>query len=198
MTIKDRSELSKLYPSAKSSHGAVATDTVDTQAVSINSKLRVWQVVSVATLLFFLVDILVLFANYLRINLDWLNIDLGSLIQILFIPTALIIGVLIAVIYRVSKIIRETNINNSFFLIVYSLCLLPISQLIYDIYSRLNDRTVYAYMYSILLYVVNLVIVYIIMYVINYRIKTGKAQSMVLVFSIFFCIFTAVIDSLLR
>ena len=195
--MQNRNELSKLYPDAKKKSEKVNISNISMRTPIADVKLKIWQVLSVATLLFIPVDILVLLVNYSK-NSDWIIFDQGTTAGNLGIPVILLIGVLIITIAKISNILSETNIDNRFFLIVFYMWLLPISQLIYNLYLRLNGNVVYPMIYALLLFLATLVIVFIIMYLMNNKIRTSKAQNKLLVFSIILCALVTIINSFIK
>jgi len=195
--MKNRNELSKLYTDAKKKSEKVNISNSSMQTPITDVKLKIWQVLSVATLLFIPVDILVLLVNYSK-NSDWIIFNQGTIAGNMGIPVILLIGVLIITIAKISNILCETNIDNRFFLIVFYMWLLPISQLIYNLYLHLNGNVVYPMIYALILFSTTLVIVFIIMYLMNNKIRTSKAQNKLLVFSVLLCAFVTIINSFLN
>lgn len=195
--MQNRNELSKLYPDAKKKSEKVNISNASMQTPITDVKLKIWQVLSVATLLFIPVDILVLLVNYSK-NSDWIIFNQGTIAGNLGIPVILLIGVLIITIAKISNILSETNIDNHFFLIVFYMWLLPISQYIYNLYLHLNGNIVYPMIYALILFPTILVIVFIIMYLMNNKIRTSTAQNKLLVFSVMLCAFVTIINSFIN
>jgi|GEM_PF-2885807 len=196
--MKNRNELSKLYPDAKNKSEITAISDTSTRALATDVKLTIWQIISVTTLLFIPIVILVLFANSLNNNIDILILNPSSLVISLWIPLILLIGVLVMTIAKISNILSETNIDSRLFLIVLYMWLLPVSQLIYNLNQHFNNNTVYPIIYSLILLPATLAIVLIIMWLMNSKIKTSKAQNILFIFSIILCTLVTIINSFIK
>jgi len=196
--MQNRNELSKLYPDAKKKSDKVNISNTSTRAPIADVKLTIWQIISVTILLFIPVVILVLFANSLNNNINMLILNPSSLVISLWIPLILLIGVLVVTIAKISNILSETSIDSRFFLIVLYMWLLPVSQLIYNLYQYFNNNTVYPIVYSLILFPATLVIVLIIMCLMNNKIRTSKAQNILFIFSIVLCALVTIVNSFIN
>jgi len=176
----DRSDIAKLYPNPHSN--------------KINKikeyQLKTSQIVLISFLLFLPLNISVLFVNYLR-SLSWDN-TLGYTIMstgvmLVIIAILMIFGFTLMIIFKLANKLQEAGINNWFFFIVYSLLLLPLSQFVFNTYSRLNSGVVDTLPYSVIIFMTNLVIVSLMLVVLGSKKANDKIRMTMLVVALIVC-----------
>lgn len=157
MSMTDRSELTKLYPSIDKRTDNLSYKPIPRLTTTYDTKLTFMYMLPIAGLLTMSVVILVLFFNLLKQTIDASNII--NLLPVIVVSIILWVGLLLFVLGSVSKRLNKIGVNNVFFIIVYALCALPVSQLIYNLYSRFNNGFVDIIPYALILFVVDLIFV---------------------------------------
>jgi magnesium-transporting ATPase (P-type) len=190
MSMNDRSNLYKLYPEVKNNNNQTnLTEVVPVK--NFNPKLSFVHILSIAILLTATIVMFVQFSNFLNQNVDKNNIVnlLSGILLILAFWVVSLVFVLLVTFKRLSN----TGISKLNFLILYAICVLPISQLIYNLYYHFNHGVVSILPLSAILFVENLVFVFFILRVMNSEKLSEKVQNILLLSVIILCVLVAII-----
>ena len=186
--MKDRSSLSGVYPNVSQ-----RTDNMNHQAkfVAISRKATEEPIVYqhypiVALLITAPVILFVLLINLLRDDLNSGSFEL--LFPVLL--TALVLGGGLSVIVysAISKRFERIGVENSLFLLAYSLSGLPIAQLIYDIFNHFNHGIVSPAPYAISIFFENLVVVTMIITLMKTKKLSGRTKIILFITLAVFCV----------
>ncbi len=186
--MKDRSDLSGLYPNTSQ-----RTDNMNNQAkyVAISRKAdetpMVYQYYPiVAALITAPVTLFVLLINLLRDDLNSGSFDL--LFPVLL--TSLVLGGFFSVIVysAISKRFERIGVENSLFLLVYTLSGLPIAQLIYDIFNHYNLGVVNPIPFTISIFFENLIVVTVIITLMKTKKLSGRTKIILFAALAIFCV----------
>jgi magnesium-transporting ATPase (P-type) len=190
MSMNDRSNLYKLYPEVKNNNNQTnLTEVVPVK--NFNPKLSFVHILSIAILLTATIVMFVQFSNFLNQNVDKNNIV--NLLSGILLILALWVVSLVFVLLVTFKRLSNTGISKLNFLILYAICVLPISQLIYNLYYHFNHGVVSILPLSAILFVENLVFVFFILRVMNSEKLSEKVQNILLLSVIILCVLVAII-----
>jgi hypothetical protein len=190
----DRSDLSKLYPEVKSENINQTKPVEDIPAQNYAPKFGFIHSLSIAILLSMSIVMFVQFSNFLNQNVDVNNIvnQLSGILLIL----ALWIFSLIFVIFFTFTRLNDSGISKFSFLLMYAICALPISQLIYKSYRHYNHGVVSIVPYAGMLLIENIIFVFFLLTVMNSHKMSQKIKNILLVSSIIICVLTTLIGNM--
>ena len=190
--LKDRSELSDLYPSI-----STRTDNVHRKnfsrvsniigiKVGIETKVEYKYVLAIAGFLTIPVTILVIVINFFRETINASNIsNLGPLIAVSVIFWSAITYTMLS---SVAKRVQQSGADYAPFLIIYSLCALPISQLIYSSYSKVHGGVIDIVPFSMIILLEDIVIVFCLLTLMNNKKIPLPIRAVLLVAMVLACI----------
>ena len=138
-------------------------------------KLSFIHILSIAILLTMSIVMFVQFSNFLNQNVDVNNV-VNQLSGILLILALWVVS-LIFVIFFTFKRLNDTRISKFSFLLMYAICALPVSQLIYNLCRHYNHGVVSIIPYAGILFIENLIFVFFILTVMNSQKMSKKIKS---------------------
>src|SRR5476651_1264932 len=159
--MNDRSELSKLYPEVKSENDNQTKPAEDIPLQNYGPKLSIIHKLSIAILLTMSFVMFVQFSNFLNQNVDVNNV-VNQLSGILLILALWVISLVFVIFFTFTRL-SDTGISKFSFLLMYAICALPVSQLIYNFYRHYNHGVVSIIPYAGMLFIENLIFVFFIL-----------------------------------
>ncbi len=193
--MKDRSELSKLYPSVKG-----RTDNVRRQqkrqsgSIDVSfGRLTIKHILAITALITLPVYILVVMINYFKVYLN--QNTFKSFAPILTWSIVLWVVLALIIWLKLSKKLIDIDINRAVFLILYALVGLPVAQTAYKFNLALYPGSVEVLPFFAELVFVDLLVVSGVLLFMNSSYIPSKNKTLLMVVAFVFCVAVTIINA---